>query len=402
MNEKRFIQEFLDMTGCIGYPFMAESFCAHPESDEFYAALEKAMQQAENIRLDNYTPLEECIMYYYEMELLEKEPKPNLYIKIRQEYRKFQARQTSPFAYYTFLIQTALDNKIQASKKIYDSIYKAYTNLRLKYNFLLQMRYWNNYDDVQSDYAESDEEEKRKMRIRSRDIKSQIRKIQTYINNQQFTLPFASNRELLENCTKHILYYALKFLVREELYNLYPDKNRSRQPKLITWLNIFFHDRGSYSFEESPEQENISVCDKKDFFREYSFPRNSRMIERIEKNNQKAIYVVGKELLLDNCELVETDFDLFADEILFYFVVTAYTEDFPKKFFQLKTHTEKDQFQESVGIMLTCAEKILTDFDKAYMYFNEVTGSEDEVNAQIEENRKNQKKSVNEQISDFS
>ena len=384
MNERKFIQEFLDETGG-GYPFMEESFCRHKETNAFYASLEKVMQEAEHIRLDNYTPLEECIMYYYEMELLTKEPKPNLYIRIRQEYRKFQQKQISAFTYYLFLIQTALDNKIQANKQMYDSIYRIYGHLCMKYGFLKKISYWNNYDSIQSGYAENDEEEKTKMRIRNRDIKSQIRTIQTYIGNQQFILPFANNRELLENCTKHILYYSLKFLVREELYNLYPDKNRSKQPKLITWLNIFFHDRGNYSFEES-SAENMPVYDKKDFFREYAFPCNCRMIERIEKNSQKAIYVIGKELLLDNCEVAQTDFDLFADESLFYFVVTAYTEDFPKQFFQLRTDSEKEQFRESVEILLTCAEKILTDIDKAYMYFNDVTGSEDEINTQKEEN----------------
>ena len=365
MSEKRFIQEFLDTAGCGGqsdYPFIRKSFYEHQESDEFYAVLEKAVQEAEKIRIQDYTPLEECVMYYYEMELLGKEPKSNLYIKIRQEYQKYCNRQISAFSYYLFLVQTALDNKIQASEKIYRNIYEIYKNLCLKYNFLRKMSYWDNYDAVESEYTKNDEEEKKKMQIRNRDIKSQIRRIQSSIQGNALIVPFASNRHFLDDCTKYILYYALKFLVREELYNLYPEKNRSKPHKLITLLNIFFHNNGDYSFSEAPTvQETQSVYDKKAFLKEYSFPQNGYMVKLIEKNNRnnKSVYVVGKDVLLEHSEYFK---DIFESENIFYFVVTRYTKTFSKQFYELQEN-EKGNFNGWVEDILNESEKITIDFD---------------------------------------
>ena len=399
MSEKRFIQEFLDTAGCGGqsdYPFIRKSFYEHQESDEFYAVLEKAVQEAEKIRIQDYTPLEECVMYYYEMELLGKEPKSNLYIKIRQEYQKYCNRQISAFSYYLFLVQTALDNKIQASEKIYRNIYEIYKNLCLKYNFLRKMSYWDNYDAVESEYTKNDEEEKKKMQIRNRDIKSQIRRIQSSIQGNALIVPFASNRHFLDDCTKYILYYALKFLVREELYNLYPEKNRSKQHKLISWLNIFFHDKGTYSFSEtSGWQENSPAYDKNAFLKEYFFPKNNCIVKQIEKNRKKAIYLAGKKLILDHQELLsKEDYSYVSkEESLFFFIVTKNIEEFPEQLHEIeKDKDKKEFFDESFEIVLDGSEKILTDLDKAYMYFNDVTGTDEEVDCQKEENQKNKKK----------
>ena len=57
-----------------------------------------------------------------------------------------------------------------------------------------------------------------------------------------------------------------------------------------------------------------------------------------------------------------------------------------------KDKDKKEFFDESFEIVLDGSEKILTDLDKAYMYFNDVTGTEEEVDCQKEENQKNKKK----------
>ena len=266
-----------------------------------------------------------------------------------------------------FLLGLAVSGKILADKHIYENIYTVYERLCGKHKTLEEIRQWNYYDAVQFEY--DDDAEADRNIILTRDIKSQMKRIQKSINHYlqengmaEITIPRQNCSKQLDDCTKYVLYYALKHLVKDELYNLYPEKNRSKPHKLITLLNIFFHNNGDYSFSEAPTvQETQSVYDKKAFLKEYSFPQNGYMVKLIEKNNRnnKSVYVVGKDVLLEHSEYFK---DIFESENIFYFVVTRYTKTFSKQFYELQEN-EKGNFNGWVEDILNESEKITTDFD---------------------------------------
>ena len=129
--------------------------------------------------------------------------------------------------------------------------------------------------------------------------------------------------------------------------------------------------------------------------KEYFFPKNNCIVKQIEKNRKKAIYLAGKKLILDHQELLsKEDYSYVSkEESLFFFIVTKNIEEFPEQLHEIeKDKDKKEFFDESFEIVLDGSEKILTDLDKAYMYFNDVTGTEEEVDCQKEENQKNKKK----------
>ena len=85
------------------------------------------------------------------------------------------------------------------------------------------------------------------------------------------------------------------------------------------------------------------------------------MVKLIEKNNRnnKSVYVVGKDVLLEHSEYFK---DIFESENIFYFVVTRYTKTFSKQFYELQEN-EKGNFNGWVEDILNESEKITIDFD---------------------------------------
>ena len=136
-----------------------------------------------------------------------------------------------------FLLGLAVSGKILADKHIYENIYTVYERLCGKHKTLEEIRQWNYYDAVQFEY--DDDAEADRNIILTRDIKSQMKRIRKSINHYlqensmaEITIPRQNCSKQLDDCTKYVLYYALKYLVKDELYNLYPEKNRSKPHKL--------------------------------------------------------------------------------------------------------------------------------------------------------------------------